>query len=75
MVDVIEELIYRQKTPPASMFVRSIASIRKDEVSKKNQLYIHPVECIDCGMRSGLPGDGYIRSGRPAGEVAELYSH
>src|SRR2546425_4861438 len=38
------------------------------------QLYIDPSECIDCGACcAGLPGDGHLRAGRPAGEVAGIY--
>lgn len=58
MAYVIAERASGQRTPPVSMPARLIASIRRGNTSYNDsrpgfdefsQLYIDPVECIDCG--------------------------
>ena len=50
---------------------------RKDEpkFESEPQLYISPVECIDCGACVPVcPGDGDLCLGRSAGEVGSLHA-
>ena len=49
---------------------------RKDEPAfeSETQLYISPVECIDCGACVPVcPGNRYFRAGRSPGEVEQLH--
>ena len=49
---------------------------KKDEAghAEADQLFIDPVECIDCGACVPVvPGFGHLCAGRPAGEVGPLY--
>jgi NAD-dependent dihydropyrimidine dehydrogenase PreA subunit len=41
----------------------------RPDFDKVSQLYIDPIECIDCGLRARLSGVSDFRVGRPPREV------